>query len=162
MLAVGGRGFMRFAPDEDALLATDAIRRCADETQRKKLKDELDASGFVCVERSGLLLLLPKDFLIAKMGERSEDVQIDWMHPEHPAAALAQRWIKQPQMALTGAGRQLVLCTLRLTGQPGGRVLDGLDMLRAHAAVMLRQGDRSGMREAGCILHQWCERETEA
>ena len=153
---------MRFAPDEEALLATDAIRRCADDQQKQKLMDALDECGFRCFVRGGLLLLLPQDALIAQMGEGNKAKPVDWMHPEHPAASLAERWMMQHQLALTDAGRALVLRVLRLTGLPGGKVLDGLDMLRAHAAVMLRHGDRSGMREAGCILQEWCEREAQA
>ena len=66
--------------------------------------------------------------------------------------ALARRWQARPPLPLTPAGRQLVLETLRLIWQPQACVLEGIDALRARAAVMLRVGDASGLHEAGAYL----------
>lgn len=159
MLENGGRGFMRFAPEGNALLATDALRRCEDQTQRTALIAALEGCGFVCREDCGLLLLHPNDEWIGMLQAKAPDIQVDWNSPLHPVQALAARWAAQPAAALTEAGRRLVADTLRLTGLPGGRVTEGLDALRAQAAVMLRSGDRSGMCAAGCVLWDWCEKE---
>ena len=45
-----------------------------------------------------------------------------------------------------------MLETLRLIWQPQACVLEGIDALRARAAVMLRVGDASGLHEAGAYL----------
>ena len=162
MLESGGRGFMRFAPSGAALLATDAIRRCAGEQEKQALIQALSACGFACREEDGLLLLAPGDAWIRALQAQATDIAVDWESPLHPAQALAARWAAQPSLELTEAGRQLVIDTLRLTGLPGGRVTEGLDALRARAAVMLRGGDRSGMRAAGIGLWDWCEKEERA
>jgi len=39
------------------------------------------------------------------------------------------------------------------------RAENGLDALRAHAAMMLRRRDDSGFYEAGAVLLDWCDRE---
>lgn len=153
MLAAGGRGFMRFAGEGDALLATDAVRRCAD---ADTLADALRQAGFVCCQRDGLLLLTPQDDLLRALCTPSGRAEIDWDRDDHPVRSLAHRWLCAPDTAFSAAGRRLVIDTLRLTGMPGADVPGGSDALRAQAAVMLRRGDRSGMRAAGAVLLEWC------
>ena len=153
LMDAGGRGFMRFAEAGDALLVTDAVRRCEDSAQ---LARALEGGGFACAERDGLLYLSPQDALLEAVICPQDAPAIDWEAMIHPVQALAARWLSAPEAALTQVGRQLVLDTLRLTGTPGRDVLAGLDALCAHAAVMLRSGDRSGMRQAGRVLAQWC------
>lgn len=158
MLAAGGRGFVRFLPAGGALLATDAIRRCADDAARARLTDALAQAGFACGMRGGLLEMTPTDDVLLVPGGE-ERVAVDWESPLHPAQALAARFLKNPKQPLTPAGRQLILETLRLTWLASDRVLAGLPALRAQAAVMLRRGDRSGLHEAGALLKEFCEQE---
>ena len=158
MLAAGGRGFVRFLPAGGALLATDAIRRCADDAARARLTDALAQAGFACAVRGGLLEMTPTDDVLLVPGGE-ERVAVDWESPLHPAQALAARFLKNPKQPLTPAGRQLILETLRLTWLAPDRVLSGLPALRAQAAVMLRRGDRSGLHEAGALLKEFCEQE---
>lgn len=154
LMQAGGRGFVRFAEGEDALFVTDAVRRCED---IPALVRAMEAGGFACRERNGLLLLTPTDALLSAYIGPQEPPEIDWEELIHPVQALAARWLCMPGAALTEAGRQLVLKALRLTGTPGYDVRRGMEPLRAHAAVMLRAQDRSGMREAGAILKEWCD-----
>lgn len=63
---------------------------------------------------------------------------------------------------MSRSGRQLALEMLRLLWQDERRVLTGLDGIRARAAEMLREGDRSGMREAGACLAGWCKARVQA
>lgn len=156
MLAVGGRGFVRFLPAGGALLATDAIRRCADDAARARLTDALAQAGFACAARGGLLDMTPVDELLLALGGE-EAPAVCWESLLHPAQALARRFLANAQQPLTPAGRQLILETLRLTWHAPDRVLSGLPALRAQAAVMLRQGDRSGLCEAGALLKEFCE-----
>ena len=158
MLAAGGRGFVRFLPAGGALLATDAVRRCADDASRARLTEALAQAGFACGMRNGLLEMTPTDDALLTSGGE-ERVAVDWESPLHPAQALAARFLKNPKQPLTPAGRQLILETLRLTWLAPDRVLSGLPALRAQAAVMLRQGDRSGLHEAGTLLKEFCEQE---
>lgn len=154
LMEAGGRGFVRFAEGEDALLATDAVRRCAD---IPALVHALETAGFSCLLRGDLLCLTPRDTLLKAFISPQEPPEIRWEESIHPVQAIAARWLLAPEAAFTGAGRQLVMKTLRLTGMPGRDVQGGLDALRAHAAVMLRAQDRSGMREAGAVLKEWCD-----
>ena len=87
---------------------------------------------------------------------KAEAPEIRWGSPLYAAEALAARLLKAPEMPLTEDGRALAIESLRLTGRPGENVLGGLGVLRAQAAVMLRHGDRSGMRIAGAVLALWC------
>lgn len=153
LLDAGGRGFMRFAEAGAALLVTDAVRRCED---ADALIQALECSGFSCCAQEGLLYLTPQDALLRALPGPQDAPEICWEEMIHPAQALAARWLFVPEAALTTAGRQLAVDTLRLTGAPGKDVLSGLDALRAQAAMMLRSADRSGMREAGAVLAQWC------
>lgn len=157
VLAAGGRGFVRFLPAGGALLATDAIRRCADDDSRVRLTQALAAAGFGCAVRGGLLELTPEDGLLS--APDGEARTVDWESPLHPAQALARRFGTNDRRPLTPAGRQLILETLRLTWLAPDRVLAGLPALRARAAVMQRQGDTSGLHEAGAVLWEFCAQE---
>ena len=158
MLAAGGHGFVRFLPAGGALLATDAIRRCEDDTSRARLTDALAQAGFVCAVRGGLLEMTPADEALSAPGGE-ETIAVCWESPLHPVQALAARFLKNSKQPLTPAGQQLILETLRLTWLAPDRVLSGLPALRAQAAVMLRRGDRSGLHEAGALLKEFCEQE---
>lgn len=156
VIAAGGRGFVRFAPPGCALLATDALRRCTDAQQAKRLICLLEEAGFICRESDGLLWLTPRDEWLRC--EADEAPAVDWESSRCEQMALAVRWAAAQPQKFTSAGRQLVLETLRLLWQPEDKVLAGLDALRAQAAAMLREGDRSGLHEAGRILYDWCRR----
>ncbi|MGN0776628.1 MAG: hypothetical protein ACI4MM_08130 [Candidatus Ventricola sp.] len=158
VLAAGGRGFVRFLPAGGALLATDAIRRCAEDAARTALADALAQAGFVCEVRGGLLELTPADEVLFSP-DCGEGMAVDWESPLHPAQALAVRFLAKKRQPLTAAGRQLVMETLRLTWQTPDRLLSGLPTLRAQAAVMQRKGDLSGLHEAGALLREFCEQE---
>ena len=158
MLAAGGRGFVRFLPAGGALLATDAIRRCADEAAREALTDAFVQAGFACEARGGLLELTPEDDLLSALSA-GEGTAVDWESPLHPAQALANRFRAAARQPLTVAGRQLIVETLRLTWLDADRLLAGLPALRAQAAVMQRRGDGGGMHEAGALLREYCEQE---
>ena len=158
VLGAGGRGFVRYLPPGGALLATDALARCADAAQEKCLTDALTAAGFDCVPQGALLGLTPADALLLRAaGGDVPPVWIDWDGPLAPAQALAARWLQKPRLPLTNAGRALAMETLRLLWQPRVRVLTGLGGLRALAAANLRAGDASGAHEAGCYLSAWLE-----
>lgn len=153
VLRAGGRGFVRFA--DDGLLATDAVRRCDAEA----LTAALVSRGFACRAQGGLLLMTPQDALLRETCAEQAPVQIDWRSPLCPTQALARRFQACPALPLTAAGRELLLSALRATGMPGADVCAAL---RARAAVMLRAGDRSGMRESGAVLAQWCRMKEDA
>jgi len=156
VLACGGRGFMRFADGASALLVCDAARRCRNEAELARIIAALEENGFSVSVRDDLLLISPGDaMLLALEAEATTDIR--WNEPDYAAQALAARFLKAPQTPLTPAGRALAIESLRLTGRPGEDVLGGLDALRAKAAVMLRTGDRSGMRIAGAVLMTWCD-----
>ena len=154
MIAAGGRGFVRFAPPGGALLLTDALRRCTDDAQARRLTDALERAGFACSTEGGMLLLTPRDELL-RCGADALPLQ-DESLPLCETRMLAVRWMKSRPQALTDSGRQLVLETLRLLWQPKDKVLAGLCALRAQAAALLREKDTSGLHEAGCILYDWC------
>ncbi|MBR4039050.1 MAG: hypothetical protein IKJ11_03005 [Clostridia bacterium] len=153
MLSAGGRGFMRFV-DQGGLLVCDALRRCTDDVQRSRLLDTLAAAGFACCEQDGLLYLTPGDALLAQI-DCVHACSVDWNAPQCSVQALACRWLSKGRAALTDAGRQLIVDSLRLTWQD--RAQDGLAALRAQAAVMQRSGDISGFYEAGAVLANWCD-----
>jgi len=159
MIAAGGRGFMRFLPPGGALLATDAVRRCESDAQKTAMIDALAAAGFACCERDGLLMLTPKDELLCGIVFAGKH-EIDWNLPQHRVQALGAGWIRKQKRQLTEDGRQLIIEALRLAWQPVKTEKDGLEALRARAAVMLRRGDDSGFYEAGAVLLGWCDQET--
>jgi len=158
MLAAGGRGFMRFLPPGSALLATDAVRRCESDMQKQAMTDALKAAGFACCESDGLLMLTPKDEVLGSIVCK-EARGINWDSPVHRVQALGAGWIRRKKRPLTQDGRQLIIEALRLGWQPMKRAENGLDALRAHAAMMLRRRDDSGFYEAGAVLLDWCDRE---
>jgi len=155
MLACGGRGFVRF-PESGALLVSDAIRRCEDSAAKDALIAAFARAGFDCWEQDALLMMNPTDALLEAIGYEGSFL-IDWDGALCPVQALASRWMKRERQPLTPQGRQLIIDTLRLTWQD--RIADGLALLSAQAAVMLRRGDTSGLREAGAVLADWCDRQ---
>lgn len=154
VLSCGGRGFMRIA-DSGALLVCDAARRCAGDEEAGHLMAALEEKGFTVSLADGLMMISPGDRMLLEAGQ-AEAPEIRWDGPLYAAEALAARLLKAPEMPLTEDGRALAIECLRLTGRPGADVLGGLGALRAQAAVMLRHGDRSGMRIAGAVLALWC------
>ena len=161
VLSAGGRGFVRFCAEDDALLVTDAVRRCGSEAQKAALMKALSDAGFSVREEAGLLRLAPADALLDALDTTQETPETDWDSPLYPVQALAKRLLAGEKTPLTDAGRRLVYLSLRLTGEPGKDVLSGLGAIRAQAAVMLRTGDRSGMRLCGVVLWNWCVSEKE-
>lgn len=156
VLGSGGRGFMRFADSAGALLVCDASRRCESEAALEGMTAALEETGFAVLLEGGLMLISPGDEMLLSL-EAEGIPDIRWDKPGYAAEALAARLIKAPQTPLTPAGRALAIEALRLTGRPGEDVFAGLDALRAQAAVMLRSGDRSGMRIAGAVIKTWCD-----
>lgn len=159
MIGAGGRGFVRFLPAGEALLVTDAPRRCGDEAALARLISAMEAKGFACGVQDGLLTLTPGDALLDALARARAAAPVDWDDPLHPAQELAARWLRAARGPFTAAGRRLAIETLRLIWQPRARVLDGLDALRAQSAQMLRNRDRSGMAQAGALLADWCNTE---
>lgn len=153
LLAAGGRGFVRF-PERGALLVSDAIRRCEDDAAKASLVSALEEVGFACREQDGLLMITPSDALLACI-DCQGGCAIDWDASLYGAQALASRWLRCEKQQLTVQGRNLIVDTLRLTWQ--NRVLQGLEALRAQAAVMQRERDTSGFRQAGAVLKNWCD-----
>ena len=160
--ACGGRGFVRFCPAGDALLATDAYGRCADEEVKTAMRDVLSGAGFCCQEQGNLLMITPGDVLLESLLKTDPLCPVDWDSPLHPVQSLADRWAKAPVAPLTEMGRRLVMHTLRAAWQGDKQLLSELSALRAHAAVMLREGDRSGMRMAAAVLQDFCMKNGEA
>lgn len=158
VLSCGGRGFVRFLDTGDALLVTDAIRRCADDAQRAALMAALEQAGFGCEERDGLLHITPQDRWLAQI-DCAPARQIDWQSGLHSVRALAVRWLRKERQPLTRDGRQIVLDALRLAWQDRAHVLTGMEALRAKAAVMQRNRDTSGLHEAAAVLYNWCDDE---
>ena len=154
-------GFVRFAPEGDeALLLTDAAARLEGD-RRAALLAALKARGFACARRGELLCLTPEDALLLRLGEGEAALtRCAEDSPLAPACALADRWLRAPQGAMTPAGRHLALETARLLWQPRRQVLLGLRGLRARAAALQRAGDRSALRLCGAMLARWCAQET--
>lgn len=155
MLACGARGFMRFAAEGDALLVTDAAARCAD--GGSALCCALEDAGFACTQQGKLTLITPGDALLARLCAWEEPApQVNWADALHPAQALAARFLREEKGPLTPAGRRFVMETARLCWQPKEKVLAGLNALRAQAAQLLREKDRSSLAWAGGLLACWC------
>lgn len=154
MLASGARGFMRFAAQGPALIATDAAARCED--GGAALCRALEAAGFVCRMQGALVHITPGDALLMRLCEGDGCIcPIDWSSPLHPAQALAARLMREAELPLTQTGRALVLETARLCWQPQQKVLEGLLPLRAQIARMMREKERSGFALAGRLLANW-------
>ena len=126
----GGRGFVRFLAEGDALLVSDAPRR----GEGDALLGALCAAGFTGEVRDGLLYITP-----------GEDVLF----------ALCARLLSEEALALDAGALRLMTETARLLWQPKDKVLAGLPSLRARIAVRLREGKRSGLHEAGRLLCGW-------
>jgi len=154
IFAAGGRGFVRFLAEGEALLISDANRR-GDE---KALARALEDAGFGCEIRGGLVHITPGDARLLRLcAAQPEQSEMDWESPLLEAAALAQRLLREKPLALDAGGRRLVMDTARLLWQPKEKVLAGLSALRAGIAVRQREGKRSGLYEAGRLLCGWLE-----
>ena len=159
MLACGARGFMRFAREGGALLVTDAASRCAD--GGAALCRALEEAGFICLRQEGLTLLTPGDALLAQLCSREDGaIKIDWTCRLHPAEAFASRLMREADTPMTDAGRAFVLDMARLCWQLEDKVLEGLTPLRAQAARLMREKDRTGFACAGRLLGNWCDERT--
>jgi len=149
IFAAGGRGFVRFSAGGDALLLSDAPRK----GEAQALCSALEQAGFRCEVREGLLFANPTDErLLALCAAQPEDLETDWESPRFEAEAFAVRLVRKPAQPLDDQGRRMVLETARLLWQAEGKALAGLPALRARAAVVLREGNGSGLHEAGRLL----------
>ena len=156
IFAAGGRGFVRFAAEGDALLVSDACRR----SDAAPLIASLEAAGFACESRDGLLQITPGDALLLSLcAADAQEIAVDWESALCDVQALCARLLREERLPLDGAGRRLVMETARLLWQTRDKVLSGLTALRAMIAVHLREGKRSGMNEAGRLLAIWLEDE---
>ena len=152
ILAAGGRGFVRFLAEGDALLVSDAPRRGGADA----LTDALCAGGYEAAERGGLLYITPgTERLLALCKSQPGEIAVDWESPLYEAQALAARLLGEKALELDGGGKRLVLETARLLWQPKEKVRLGLPALRARIAVRLREKQRSGLHEAGRLLCGW-------
>ncbi len=149
IFAAGGRGFVRFLPEgEEALLVSDAVRRCEN---TKALTEACRASGFRTEERDGLLRLTPTEETLRAMAA-PVDFAVDWAAPDAADRAFAARLMRSEAKPMTEAGRQLAVETLRLIWQDDAHVHKGLSALRARAATCLRTHDDSGFFVCGALL----------
>ena len=152
VFAAGGRGFVRFLPaGEEALLVSDAPRRCADVPA---LLAACETAGFDARERGGLLLLNPTAETLRAL-ELLAHIDVDWDAPDAPTAAFAAYLMRRPDRPLTENGLLLVVETLRLLWQDEAHVRAGLPALRARAAACLRARDDSGFFRTGALLAEW-------
>lgn len=158
LLNAGGRGFVRFLSEGDALLVSDAPRRCGSEEEIARLVRGLEAEGFFCRVRDGLMHITPGDaLLLALCDAQPERIQVDWSHPLWEAMALCGRLLRERPLALDADGRRMLIETARILWQPKDKALAGLTALRARAAALLRSGKRSGLYETGRLLCGWLE-----
>lgn len=152
IFCAGGRGFVRFLAEGDALLLSDANRRGDTET----LAGALESAGFGCEIRDGLLFITPGDERLMRLClAQPEEMTVDWESPLFEAQALCARLLREEQTPLDEGGRRLVMKTARLLWQMESKVLCGLPDLRAMIAVRLREGKRSGLHETGRLLCGW-------
>lgn len=148
----GGRGFVRFLAEGDALLVSDAPRR----GEGDALLGALCAAGFTGEVRDGLLYITPgEDVLFALCAQQPEEIAVCWESPLFEAQALCARLLAEEALALDAGALRLMTETARLLWQPKDKVLAGLPSLRARIAVRLREGKRSGLHEAGRLLCGW-------
>lgn len=154
ILSAGGRGFVRFLSQGDALLISDAPRR----GESGPLIAELGEAGFDGVVREDLLYITPGETLLLELCARQpEGIDVDWNGPLFETMALCERLLGEAPMPLDEGAGQLLMETVRLLWQPEEKVLAGLPALRARIAVRLREGKRSGLHEAGRLLAGWLE-----
>lgn len=152
IFAAGGRGFVRFLAQGDALLVSDAPRR----GDADALANALCAKGYDCCVMDGLLYITPGTRrLLALCAAQPEEIRIDWESPMCETQAFAARLLREAALPLDESGKRLLLETARLLWQPKDKVLAGMPSLRAHAAVRLREKKRSGLHEAGRLLGGW-------
>ncbi len=161
VLRAEGRGFVRFLSQGEALLISDAPRRCQSAQELARLTDALCAAGFSCRIEDGLAYLLPqRETLLALCDAQPEVVSIDWDGPLFEAQALCARLLRERQAQVGEDGMGLLVDAARLLWQPGDKALAGLAALRAKMAAMLRKGERGGLYETGRLLCGWlAERE---
>ena len=156
VLSCGGRGFVRFLAEGEALLLSDAPRRIKDEAQREQMSHALCAAGFSCRIEGGLAYITPgQERLQALCDAQPEEICVDWESPLFEAQALCHRLLREPSQAFDGDAHRLVLEAARLLWQPEDKVLMGLSALRARIAARQREGKRSGLHEAGRLLCGW-------
>lgn len=156
ILAAGGRGFVRFGAEGNALLVSDAIRRCAEDEQAAAMVRALREAGFDCEVQNGLLMITPGDArLLALCMAQPGAPDMDWNGSLWEAQALCARLTREAPLPLDGGGRRLVVETARLLWQPKDKAVAGLASLRARIAVRLREGEKSGLYEAGRLLGGW-------
>lgn len=152
IFGAGGRGFVRFLSEGDALLVSDAPRR----SDADALLAALCARGYDCDIRDGLLIITPgTQRLLALCAAQPSQQATNWESTLYQAQALTARLLAEEALLLDEGGKQLALETVRLLWQPREKVLSGLPALRARIAVRLREKKRSGLHEAGRLLAGW-------
>ncbi|MBR5288900.1 MAG: hypothetical protein IKU34_09995 [Clostridia bacterium] len=152
ILCAGGRGFVRFLSEGDALLISDAPRR----SDADALIAALAVRGFDSCARDGLLYITPgTQRLLTLCAAQPQEIIVNWDSARYDVQALCARLLGEAPLPLEGDGKRLVLETARLLWQPQDRVLAGLPALRAAVAVRLRERRRSGLHEAGRLLCGW-------
>jgi len=144
---------MRFAEEGNSLLVCDAAARCEDHGEA--LCAALREAGFLCRRDGALLCLVPNDALLERLCEQAAAPQVDWASELYPVQAFAARLLREERAEMTESGRAFVLQTARLLWRPAPQVLRGIAALRAQAAVLLREGDRTGFARAGAMLCNW-------
>ena len=148
----GGRGFVRFLAEGDALLVSDAPRR----SDGDALLGALNSAGFCGEVRGGLLYITPgEEVLCALCAQQPEEIAVCWDSPLFEAQALCARLLAEEALAPDEGAQRLMIETARLLWQPKDKVLAGLPSLRSRIAVRLREGKRSGLHEAGRLLCGW-------
>jgi len=153
----GGRGFVRFLSQGDALLISDAPRR----GESGPLIAALCEAGFDSALEDGLLLIMPTEArLLALCAQQPEEIRVEWESTLFETMALCERLLDEPPLAMDEGAERLLMETVRLLWQPKDKVLAGLPLLRARIAVRLREGKRSGLHEAGRLLCGWLEENT--
>ena len=154
ILSAGGRGFVRFLSQGDALLISDAPRR----GESGPLIAALGEAGFDGVVREDLLYITPRETLLLELcGRQKAEIAVCWESPLFETMALCERLLGEAPLELDEGAGQLLMETVRLLWQPEEKVLAGLPALRARIAVRLREGKRSGLHEAGRLLCGWLE-----
>lgn len=157
ILSAGGRGFVRFLSEGDALLVSDAPRR----GESGPLQRALDEAGFDSEVRDGLLYITPgEERLLALCEMQPDSIITDWENPLFEAMALCARLLGEEALELDEGAKRLIVETVRLLWQPKDKAIAGLPALRARIAVRLREGKRSGLHEAGRLLCGWLEENT--
>ncbi|MCR4707958.1 MAG: hypothetical protein K5746_08425 [Clostridiales bacterium] len=161
LFVLGLRGFVRIAPPGGELLVTDAFRHTGDldgwdSSSFEEEKGQLRSVGFVVKKEHGLVYCSPDegwlDRLQGDWGRMLTSFQSCRQVELLVARSLAERLLRcDPVKKPSEAGRQLILEALRLPNpEPAG--WSAVDALRPQIATMLRQHDRSGMRETGMLL----------